>query len=237
MAWGVRNIRWALAVGFVALGLSATAFGQGAAPKAPAATGAAPAKSGTLVALVDIGHVFKNHPRVKQQVEAMKADLGDYEKEVVASRQDLSKQREKMLKFAVGSPEYKQVEEQIAHNVSDLQVRDQLKKKEVLEREAKIYYDAYNEVLDHVSRLSNEYGISLVIRFDSQPIEPTDRNSVQAGVNRNVVFQRNLDLTPMVLERLGASAATAEAPRARPSTGAAGTTATRPAATGAPRKQ
>jgi len=220
MSWGVSNTRWALVIGLVLTGTSATAFGQGS-PAKTAGTTAAAKPSGTLVALVDIGHVFKNHPRVKQQVEGMKQDLGDYEKEVVANRQELVKQREKMVKFAVGSPEYKQVEEQIARQVSDLQVRDQMKKKDVLEREARIYYDAYNEVLDHVARLSTEYGIGLVIRFDSQPIEPTDRNSVQAGVNRNVVFQRNLDLTPLVLERLNAAAPATTADRRN----ATGTTA------------
>jgi len=93
-----------LVIGLVLTGTSATAFGQGSPAKTTAGTTAAAKPSGTLVALVDIGHVFKNHPRVKQQVEGMKQDLGDYEKEVVANRQDLVKQREKMVKFAVGSP-------------------------------------------------------------------------------------------------------------------------------------
>lgn len=227
MAWGVINTRWALAMGLVMSGMVATAFGQGSPAKAPATAGAAAKPSGTLVALVDIGHVFKNHPRVKQQVEGMKQDLGDYEKEVVSNRQELVKQREKMVKFAVGSPEYKQVEEQIARQVSDLQVRDQMKKKDVLEREARIYYDAYQEVLDQVSRLATEYGIGLVIRFDSQAIEPTDRNSVQAGVNRNVVFQRNLDLTPLVLERLNAAVPATTADRRNTTSAATKSTGTK----------
>lgn len=225
MAWGVRNTNWAILAGLMVCGMTAAAWGQGAAPKASATGAPAPTKpAGTIVALVDIGHVFKNHPRVKQQVEAMKQDLGNYEKEIVAARQDLSKQREKMVKFTVGSPEYKQAEEQIARQVSDLQVRDQMKKKEVLDSEARIYFDAYKEVQDVVGRLSNEYGIGLVIRFDSQPIDPNDRNAVQAGVNRNVVFQRNLDLTPLVLERLGASAPAATADRRNTTGGAATST-------------
>lgn len=228
MAWGVRNLAWAsLVAGICSLSLTGVASAQAQARPAAGTTSTAAAKpAGTMVALVDLGQIFKNHPRVKQQVEAMKSDLQEYEKEIVANRQTLGKQREKMVSFAVGSPEYKQMEEQIARQVSDLQVRDQLKKKEVLEQEAKIYYDAYNEILAEVARLADQYGIGLVIRFDSQPIEPTDRNSVQAGVNRNVVFQRNLDLTPIVMQRLGATASTA----ARP-TGAAGTTAAAPRTT------
>lgn len=228
--------------GWLALGLSlgllanvALAQGRpaaGGAGAAPPAAPAAPRAHGTMVALVDLGMILKNHPRVKQQVEAMKQELTDYEKEVVSNRQSLSKQRDKMTSFTVGSPEYKQAEEQIARQVSDLQVRDQLKKKEILEREAKIYYDAYQEITREVEKLANEFGIGLVIRFDSQAIDPTDRNSVQAGVNRNVVFQRNLDLTKMVLQRVGGTLETAgEAPRQRTAAGNAG------AASGAPKTQ
>ena len=44
--------------------------------------------------------------------------------------------------------------------------------------------------------------IALVLRFDSEPIDKDSRTAVIKGVNRNVVFQRNRDLTDIILERV-----------------------------------
>ena len=49
-----------------------------------------------------------------------------------------------------------------------------------------------------VSSVAASNGISLVIRFDSEDIDPTNRGEVIKGVNRAVVYHRQLDLTRMV---------------------------------------
>ncbi len=74
----------------------------------------------------------------------------------------------------------------------------------MLNREARIYYDTYSQMQSVVAAAAEKYGISLVVRFDSQPIDASNRGEVVKGVNRNVVFQKNLDLTSMVIERMGA---------------------------------
>ena len=79
--------------------------------------------------------------------------------------------------------------------------------KDILKQEAEIYYQTYNQVVQTVAKLSGTYGISLVIRYDSGPIDQTDRPSVIKGVNRNVVFQRDLDLTSLVLAELNGTTA------------------------------
>jgi hypothetical protein len=44
-----------------------------------------------------------------------------------------------------------------------------------------------------------------VIRYNSQPINESDSNSVMKGVNRNVVFQDGLDITAEIVQRLNAN--------------------------------
>ena len=75
---------------------------------------------------------------------------------------------------------------------------------QLLSREAKIYYDTYVEMQSIVESIATEYGLSLVLRFDSETIDPTNRTEVIKGVNRSVVFHRKIDLTTMVTERLNA---------------------------------
>ena len=61
-----------------------------------------------------------------------------------------------------------------------------------------------------VADIANQYNITLIIRFDSKPIDPENRADVIKGVNRNIVYQKNLDLTNMVIDKMG-SVSTANA--------------------------
>ena len=107
----------------------------------------------------------------------------------------------------MGQPEFKTEEAALARKEADLQIEANQKRADILKQEAEIYYQTYNQVVQTVAKLSGTYGISLVIRYDSGPIDQTDRPSVIKGVNRNVVFQRDLDLTSLVLAELNGTTA------------------------------
>ena len=62
-----------------------------------------------------------------------------------------------------------------------------------------------------VENIASQHGISLVLRFDSEEIDPNNRAEVIKGVNRAVVYHRRLDLTGMVSKEMN-GAATAQAP-------------------------
>ena len=53
-------------------------------PAAAQQTGAptVPPASGVLIAVIDIGYVFKNHPQFQQQMEAIKGQVKAFEAEV-----------------------------------------------------------------------------------------------------------------------------------------------------------
>ena len=58
-----------------------------------------------------------------------------------------------------------------------------------------------------VAEIAEQYDLSLVLRFSRERMDPTDRTSVLAGVNRPVIFQKQLDLTPLVMKRLNGTRA------------------------------
>lgn len=175
-------------------------FGQ--QPARPAGS-----QSNVPVAVIDVPLIFKNHARFKQRMEAIKGEVEAFEKQVNEERKKLAKHEERLKTFAVGSPEFRQLEEDLARQVSDVRVRSELKRKDVMEREAKVYFETYNEVTREVARQAEIYGISLVLRYDSEPIDGRDRSSILAGVNRPIVFQNNLDLTQLVLKQLNPAVA------------------------------
>ena len=91
-----------------------------------------------------------------------------------------------------------------------------MKQREFREREAQLYFETYQEVQREISRLADQYHLSLVLRFESQPIEANSPSSVMAGVNRQVLYQRNLDLTPHVVSAVGVrSTASLSSPQRR----------------------
>jgi Skp family chaperone for outer membrane proteins len=102
----------------------------------------------------------------------------------------------------VGKPEYVEKEKALAAAQADLQVQMRQKSREFLEREAKVRFNAYQEIIDLVTRFSQQYNIQLVIRFHRQPIDASKPESVQFGLNRPIVYQNSLDITDHIVQML-----------------------------------
>lgn len=207
--------------------LSSLALGQAIPGTRPAGAVAAAPPAGTNVAVIDIAFIFKNHNQFKAQMEGMKSQIEQFEQSLKKDQADFEKRREQLQAYKPSSPEFKALEEQLAKLSSELQVKMQLKRKEFLEQEAKIYFAVYNEVVERVASFSDRNRIGLVLRYNSDEMDAQDRGSVLQGVNRPVVFQRNLDITDIILQACNAGTAA-------PSTGRPVGTATRPAGTLAP---
>jgi Skp family chaperone for outer membrane proteins len=164
-------------------------------PPRPAA--AAPQRSPEVVVL-DVSKVFKDHARFNQSLEVMKKDVEAFENYIRQERTRINGLVETLKNYNPGTPEYKKVEEDAARITSDLQVQTQLKRKEFMDREAKLYYNTYIEVSRTVERFANEQGMSLVLRYNSEEIDENSRDSVLAGVNNAVVYQYKLDITGVI---------------------------------------
>lgn len=214
---------------------AAPARPAGAAPAAPAsAAPAARPAGGPSVVVIDVGEVFKKHVAFNQQVEAVKKEMKDLEASFQTEQKKAVDARAKLSQYAPGSPEYKKLEEDVARMASDLQVAMALKQKSILEQEAKIYYSTYQEIYKQVEEFSDRYGITLVLRHSNLPMDPQKRETVFRGMERQIVFQRNLDITEEIISRVNRGAVlSAQQPRGPAAGGANGSTAgARPSSTG-----
>jgi hypothetical protein len=72
-------------------------------------------------------------------------------------------------------------------------------RKDFLEREAKVYYQTYLEVVGTVNDYAKRQGIGLVLRFNGEPIDPNRRDDVLREINKPVVMQDNIDITGDIL--------------------------------------
>lgn len=174
---------------------------------------AAGESSASTVALVDITHIFSKHERYKQRMEALGAKVQTLQKELVSNEQALAKKREGLREFKLGSPDFKRLEEEIAHEISDHHVAKQIKQKETREEEARIHYEVYTEIVAEVERLAMGAGCRLVLRYDSQAIDKGNPGAVQNGILRPVVYcDADLDMTEAVIKELNQRVARGPAP-------------------------
>ncbi len=164
-------------------------------------------QSGVNVAVIDISHVFKNHPRFTSEADKIKAEIKAFEERINNERKVLVEEGEKLKLYTPGSPDYKQTEENLARRTSNLQVEAGLKRKDVLEKESQLYFRTYTEIQGAIKAVATKYSIGLVLRFNSKPIDVNDRNDVLAGINRPVVYQSGIDITQAVMDSLGAQQA------------------------------
>src|SRR5688572_24436393 len=108
----------------------------------PTAASAAP-PTGTPVALIDIGYIFKNHARYKGAREALQQKSKALQTTVNNQRKYLTEQNDELKKLPLGSAEFKQLEAQLTQEASDYQVKNELERKALMEEEVKLYYETY----------------------------------------------------------------------------------------------
>lgn len=199
-----RFVRLALWSGCI-LVLTST-FGRAQTP------GATSTAQATLVAVVDIAKVFESHPTFKSQLESLQQQAKSADLDLETQKKGLSQQSQQLAELDPGSPDYLQLETNLARHSADLQVHVRQVKKDLLLREARQYFTSFTEIQQAVERVARKHGIGLVLRFDSRQMDPSDPQSVMQGMNRAVVLQRNLDITGLVIEELRLSVAVKSPP-------------------------
>lgn len=175
-------------------------------------------KPAVPIVVVDLSKVFEQHPQFKQQMDAIKAAVKSSEAEIQTRGKDIESRAKKLQTFKPSSPEYKQLESETARLQAQIQADMALKRKDFLEQEARAYYSTYLQVKEEIKVFAESNRIGLVLRFSSEEIDPTNRQSVLQGVNQPILYnQGGLDITHYIVDRLHRSAGgaqrTAQAPR------------------------
>lgn len=166
---------------------------------ASAQEGSAPHK----IAVVDVARILKDHPGIKAQVEKVESDLKAYDQQLTAQRDALKQSIELLKTFKVDTPEYRAQEEKIAQSESSLRLEMNRKRKELVDAEARIYYDNYKLIADTVRQIAEYNHIDLVLRFNGEEMELEKQESVIRGVMKNIVYRSDrLDMTDAVINVL-----------------------------------
>lgn len=173
--------------------------------------------AGTRIALLDVLKIYKNHARFKGMMEDMKADYQRAETQFRGERDAIVKLEERLQEFHKGTPDYKGLEEEITHRKADLNVKIQIQGKEFQQRQARIYYNVYQEISQATDYFCQQHGIDVVLQVKGDGVDPEQFESVGAYISKSVVWSHpSLDITDSILRELNRTAVNAPREATRP---------------------
>ena len=160
-----------------------------------------------LVTVLDVAKVFDQNPWFKNRMDSIKGEADALKAEITQKQDQIRQDALAIQGLEVGSPDRNAKEREIEQRQAELRTNARQSEQKLLNREAEIYYETYTKMREVVTSIANENGISLVLRYDSTEINPSNRPEVIKGVNRTVVYHRQLDLTKMVSQQMNAQTA------------------------------
>jgi Skp family chaperone for outer membrane proteins len=191
-------VRTLFAAAFAALLLAApAAWAQNAA-------GANASKHG--IGVVDISYIFKNHAKFRATMDGMQGEMKQIETQLEGDRKAIMGSEEQLRALKPGAPEYSTLDDQITQQKAQFQLKMTRLRKDFLEREAKVYYDTFQEVDQAIAYYAKNRQIGLVLRFNGEAPDPNVREDILRAINKPVVYQDQIDITPDVLAMLNARA-------------------------------
>jgi Skp family chaperone for outer membrane proteins len=171
------------------------------------------------IAVIDVTYILEHYSKLKSAMEYYKSEAQKAEDDLKKRRDSIAKRAEGLKAFQPGSAEFKKLEEELTKAESDWKLDVAAKRRDFAEKESSYYLRAYQELSGAVAEYAKRSNIQLVLRFNGAPIDPNNREMVQMEVYKMVMYyDRNIDITDVILDELNrkAAAATAAQPRTTP---------------------
>jgi len=161
----------------------------------------------TKVAVVDVGLIFKNHPTFSKELESLKSEADSFKQETQQLQTKLMDKANVLKNYQPDSPEFRQAETELAQESAALEVQQRSKLRNLMEREAKLHYDTYLQIKGAVATYCEQRSIQLVIRHDSQPMDPEQPTTIMQKVNSKIVYHRaNNEITQDIVAMIAGGA-------------------------------
>jgi Skp family chaperone for outer membrane proteins len=166
--------------------------------------------------LINVASLAESAPKLKQAVAELKKE---YEAAGEAFKQESEKANQLVQQFSKmtpNSPEYKEMEQRLTKMLADFELRGKRMTEDFKDREAKLYYEHTKDLKAELKRFGESTGVSLVLRYDPPVADPKDPRIVMREMNNAVVYQRGLDATAALQQRLGGTPPAAPPTATRP---------------------
>jgi outer membrane protein len=153
------------------------------------------------IGLIDMAYVFKNYKKFEVLRNDLKAEIEKSDQQAKSMAAQIKDTTDRMKNFKEGSPQYLDLEKQLAQQASDFEAFRKVAQRDFLRKESDIYKTVYLEVSDAVKLYAQHYNYSLIMRFSRDEIADSgDPQSILRSMNRQIVhFRTEDDVTETVL--------------------------------------
>lgn len=159
------------------------------------------------VCVVDVAKIFESHSGFNAQLENLKQQAEEYKLSLQQRGEQLRSQSEGLKQYTVGSPEYNQLETELAQQAAALEVERKNKTRDFIQAEAQMHFDTYVQVTNAIASYCEQKGYRAAVRFNKTQPDRTNAASIMQRVNEYVVFhQPQIDITDSIIQMLGGSA-------------------------------
>jgi Skp family chaperone for outer membrane proteins len=176
----------------------------GAAQDAENSTARPPA-AGSDIAVIDTARVFNSHGSFKQRMETLKKAVTETQQKVAVRQAEIQSVQKRLQGLKPNTKPFEETQLLLTRLQTELKLLTDRKQEDFLEQEAALYRDAFAQVEQAIRQYADKNGIRLVLRANHQPINPEDRKTILAAVNRIVVYQQGLDITDTIIQAVNAS--------------------------------
>ena len=157
----------------------------------------------TKVAIVDVGTIFKQHPSFARQLEGLKTQADAFKAEAMQAQQALATSAQALQDLKPDSDDFRTKQTELAKSAAALQVQQNGLMQKLMEKEAMLHFDTYEQVNALISAYCDERGIQLVLRYNNQEMDLAQPGSVMQKVNSSVVYHDpNNDITGEIIKQL-----------------------------------
>ena len=165
------------------------------------------ANAQTKVAIVDVGAIFKQHTSFAKQLEALKAQADGFKAEALRAQQALSESAQVLQEFQPDTDDFRARQTELAQKAAALQVEQNSLMQKLMEKEAMLHFETYQQVNALISQYCDDRGIQLVLRYNNQEMDLAQPGSVMQRVNSSVIYHNpDYDITQAIVGQLSVAA-------------------------------
>jgi len=190
---------------------------QDPAPSQDAETTSAPAPP-PPVAFVDLAYFFAHCEPFHEAMAEIKVEVECANGVVNAENEALKAMQQQLAGLGAGTPEYVELEAKITRRTAELGASVQTQKAAFVRREAKVYWDTYQQLTREVEAYAREHRLVMVVRINEAPPSLVKPEEILKQINRELIwYDPQRDITRLILQRMTERAKSGEA--AEPSPG------------------
>lgn len=159
---------------------------------------------GFRAATIDINLLFKGDPKFIRLREELTSNVQAAEKELRGKNEQLEAKKQQLVKLAQSSDAFRKLKTELEIEAALLQSSLQEQKTALARQESEVYWTCYQDMSRLIEEYCEQHGIQMVVRAMKEPIDPKNPQDIAKELNRQVVYDKGIDLTETILQQLQA---------------------------------